>query len=93
MAGLVFALLPGVFAAYLPTDWSHLPTILFGLGAIMLARNPEGAIAQNARQLTDLAVRLRNRRAPQAADPPPGRVDDPAVPATEKEQLIPGGRA
>ena len=93
VAGLVFALLPGVFAAYLPTDWSHLPTILFGLGAIMLARNPEGAIAQNARQLTDLAVRLRNRRAPQAADPPSGRVDDPAVPATEKEQLIPGGRA
>src|SRR6185312_13640384 len=32
VAGLVFALLPGVFQTYLPAGWTHLPTILFGLG-------------------------------------------------------------
>jgi branched-chain amino acid transport system permease protein len=41
-----------------------LPTLLFGVGAVLLARNPEGVITMNGRQLTYLGRRLRNAIAP-----------------------------
>jgi len=96
VAGLVYALLPGVFQTYLPGAWTHLPTILFGLGAIMLARNPEGVIAMHARQLADLMARRADRReragqgldAPEPPDPPG---DD--TPAQTAERVASGGNA
>nr|WP_232541432.1 ABC transporter permease [Nocardia bovistercoris] len=71
-AGLLFYLMPGVFASYLPADLAQVPTILFGLGAIAVARNPEGAIAQIGNDIGRGISRLRGRAAPNpiAAVPP-----------------------
>jgi branched-chain amino acid transport system permease protein len=57
-AGLFFTLIPQVFATYLPTSLGPLPTLLFGAGAVLLARNPDGIITMNGRQITSLARRL-----------------------------------
>ncbi len=57
LAGLTFALLPAVFSTYLPTAISALPTAMFGIGAIMVVHNPDGALAMNARQLQSVVAR------------------------------------
>ncbi|MFC4499431.1 MULTISPECIES: ABC transporter permease [Streptomyces] len=62
VAGVAFAVLPSVFQTYLPTRWAEVPVILFGFGAVMLARNPEGVIAMHARQLRDLSRWRQGRR-------------------------------
>jgi branched-chain amino acid transport system permease protein len=51
LAGLAFALLPGVFQSYVPARWGEVPALLFGLGAVMVARHPEGVVLYNGRQL------------------------------------------
>lgn len=61
IAGLSFSLVPGLFQTYLPTTWGNVPTLLFGLGAIGVAVNPDGAVAQNARQLQSLALKIASR--------------------------------
>ena len=58
LAGLAFSLLPGVMQTYVPARWGEVPAILFGLGAIAVARNPEGAVLQNGRQIRHLISRL-----------------------------------
>ena len=58
VAGLSFAVLPGIFQSYVPARWGEVPAVLFGLGAIGLARNPEGVIAQNARMIRLLVANL-----------------------------------
>lgn len=68
VAGVAFAVLPSVFQTYLPTRWAEIPVILFGFGAVMLARNPEGIIAMHARQLRDLS-RWRQGRRSSAVEP------------------------
>ena len=65
LSGLAFALLPGVFQQYVPTRWGEVPAVLFGLGAIMVARNPEGAVLHNGRQLRALVARLWRHDQPQ----------------------------
>ena len=55
---LFYVLIPQIFATYLPTSWGPLPTLLFGAGAVLLARNPDGIITMNGRQLAALARRL-----------------------------------
>jgi branched-chain amino acid transport system permease protein len=64
VAGVAFAVLPSVFQTYLPTRWAEVPVIMFGFGAVMLARNPEGIIAMHARQLRDLGRWQERRRVP-----------------------------
>lgn len=54
IAGVTFAVLPGVFQTYVPARWGEVPAILFGLGAIGVARRPEGVVAQTGRQLREL---------------------------------------
>jgi len=46
VAGLMFYLMPGVFSNYLPSSLASVPVILFGVGAVVLAKNPEGVLAQ-----------------------------------------------
>jgi branched-chain amino acid transport system permease protein len=72
LAGLSFALLPGVFTTYLPLRLGELPAVLFGLGAISVARNPEGVVAQNARHLRLLLAKFV---------PGPGDTRPPGPPA------------
>jgi branched-chain amino acid transport system permease protein len=62
IAGLTFSLLPGVFLSYLPLSVGQVPTILFGLGAVLVARNPDGVLAQNVRQAKAVVGRLGRRR-------------------------------
>ncbi len=54
IAGLAFALLPGVFQTYVPTRWAEAPAILFGLGAISVAKDPDGVVVRTGRQLRHL---------------------------------------
>jgi branched-chain amino acid transport system permease protein len=68
-AGLAFAFIPEFFASYLPASWGNVPPALFGLGAVLVARNPEGTFAMHARQLRGL-VRRRRGPAPSLAGPP-----------------------
>jgi branched-chain amino acid transport system permease protein len=58
-AGLTFTLFPGIALAYLPTWFGQIPPILFGLGAIALAQNPDGVIAMQARQFRWVAAKIR----------------------------------
>jgi branched-chain amino acid transport system permease protein len=57
IAGVLFSILPQVFLSYLPASWGELPPALFGLGAVLIARNPEGTLALHARQLQHLFSR------------------------------------
>jgi branched-chain amino acid transport system permease protein len=68
-AGLIFVYLPDVLSTYLPVQLGPVSTALFGLGAVMLARNPEGVISMNGRQLASLGRKLGQfvSRRPEAA--------------------------
>jgi len=55
LAGLSFTIIPQFFTDHLSGRWLNLPTLLFGLGAIALAREPRGIIA-------DVVNRHRARR-------------------------------
>ncbi len=61
LAGLTFTLVPGIFTTYLSPSWGNIPTLLFGLGAIGVAVNPDGAVAQNARALQSLFAKVIGR--------------------------------
>jgi branched-chain amino acid transport system permease protein len=54
----MIVLIPQIFATYLPAALGPLPTLLFGVGAVLLARNPDGIITMNGRQLAALGRRL-----------------------------------
>jgi branched-chain amino acid transport system permease protein len=72
LAGLAFALLPGVFQTYVPARWGEVPALLFGLGAVMVARHPEGVVLYNGRQLRLALSRIASgteRRGPSRATP------------------------
>jgi branched-chain amino acid transport system permease protein len=74
LAGVSFQLLPGVFSTYVPTKWAEVPTLLFGLGAIGVARNPDGVVTQVGRQVRGLLAGLAGGGdrtvVPQGAGPP-----------------------
>jgi branched-chain amino acid transport system permease protein len=44
IAGLLFAVVPQLVAEHLSAGWADVPTLLFGLGAVGLAREPRGII-------------------------------------------------
>jgi branched-chain amino acid transport system permease protein len=72
LGGVAFALLPSVFATYVPSQLGSLPTVLFGVGAIMIAKDPDGSIPQFGRGVRGLWARFSSRRAsgdePEAVD-------------------------
>jgi branched-chain amino acid transport system permease protein len=53
-SGLFLIFLPDIISTYLPVRWGPVPTVLFGLGAVLLARNPGGVITLNGNQLRAL---------------------------------------
>jgi branched-chain amino acid transport system permease protein len=85
LAGIAFTLLPGVFQTYLPAAWGNVPTLLFGLGAVLVAMNPDGQVAVTARQLQALVARVAERRR-RAGTGPPG----PVEPETAAAVQVPG---
>jgi branched-chain amino acid transport system permease protein len=68
VAGISFTVLPAIFTTYLSQTWAQVPTVMFGLGAIFIARNPDGVVATHARQLGALQARLRSKPSLLAAD-------------------------
>ncbi len=60
LAGLAFAVGPEIIGWF--TESTRLPTILFGLGAINLATNPDGMVSQVSRSLRALRDRLHPAR-------------------------------
>jgi ABC-type branched-subunit amino acid transport system ATPase component/branched-subunit amino acid ABC-type transport system permease component len=75
LAGIAFALGPEVISWF--TESTRLPTILFGLGAINLATNPDGMMAQTSRSLRVIRDRLRRvrGRAAVSVTAPGGAID------------------
>lgn len=71
LAGLSFTLMPGIFQTYLPSTWGNIPTVLFGLGAVGVALNPDGVVAQNVRQFQALVLRFTKlRKSGDGGEPP-----------------------
>ena len=77
LAGCVFALSPAFVQTYLQlsSTWAQLPILLFGLGAVFVAQNPEGTVHQQAMGLQQLIHRLSGARAVPAATAHAGRHD------------------
>ncbi|GAB89758.1 ABC transporter permease [Gordonia rhizosphera] len=95
VAGLLIYLMPGFFSSYLPSDLADVPTILFGLGAIGVARNPQGVIAQTGRDLGRLVARFRrpDALAPEAdsvetTSPPGDSEHTPEIPIARRADEI-----
>jgi branched-chain amino acid transport system permease protein len=92
LAGLAFTMLPNVFTTYLPSNpkWAYVPALLFGLGAVGVAVNPEGVVATHARQLQNLVGRLaasgRGPSGPPGAVPRQGSGTSTASPAVAPEE-------
>ncbi|GAB2483426.1 branched-chain amino acid ABC transporter permease [Jatrophihabitans fulvus] len=88
LAGLGFTLLPAFFSDNLSGDiWLQVPTVLFGLGAIGLATNPDGVVAMHGRQLMHLifGVLFRGRK----VDVRPDKLDDLDTDAVLKSDAEP----
>jgi branched-chain amino acid transport system permease protein len=85
IAGLMTTLFQGIVTSYLPTRLGEIPAILFGLGAIGVASNPDGVVLQQGRAIRSLIAKLVNGRppAPPALAGVPGRGDGiaAAIPA------------
>ena len=75
IAGIVLAVVPQLFNQYLPSGWHEVPTLLFGLGAIGMARQPRGVLFDLVTGLR----RLRDRLAPTRPKPPIPQLDEPAA--------------
>jgi branched-chain amino acid transport system permease protein len=60
VAGLSFALLPAVFLIYLPQSLANVPAALFGLGAIMVMKNPEGTVVVAGHQIRRVVEGIRH---------------------------------
>ena len=59
-AGLSYTLLPGI--AGLPAEaWGNVPPVLFGLGAIAVAKYPDGTFAMQARQIRWVWTKVARR--------------------------------
>ncbi|TDC91596.1 ABC transporter permease [Actinomadura sp. 7K507] len=85
VASLSFHLLPGVFHTYLPISWAEVPVLLFGFGAIMVAKDPDGILAMHARQLRGVLDRRARGPAVAAAPGPAGGLAGTPEPSPESE--------
>jgi branched-chain amino acid transport system permease protein len=66
LAGMSLTLSSGVVTSYLPSRWAEVPAVLFGLGAIGVASNPDGVVLQVGRQFRGLIGSLVDRFSPPA---------------------------
>lgn len=62
LAAIAFVITPALLQSYTTPTWAQVPVLLFGVGAILLAKNPEGTIHMQARQFQALLRRLSGRR-------------------------------
>lgn len=64
VAGITFTIWPAVMAVYTPRSFGQVPIILFGVGAVYIAKNPDGWVDQTGQQMRALFSRVFHRRAP-----------------------------
>ncbi|MGA2472771.1 MAG: ABC transporter permease [Acidimicrobiales bacterium] len=80
VAGISFVMLPALAQAYLPSWTGNVPALLFGLGAISVAKFPEGVLAEQSRRFRGQLLRLADRqRTPFVVDtlsPDPAPIDN-----------------
>src|ERR1700733_1387722 len=63
IAGVSFVMLPALAQAYLPTWTGNVLPVLFGLGAISVAKYPDGVLAEQGRRMRRLLLRISPPRA------------------------------
>ncbi len=68
VAALAFVMLPALSQAYLPSWTGNLMPVLFGLGAIAVARYPDGVLAEQGRRVRSLLFHLRPGPRPDPVD-------------------------
>jgi len=83
LAAIGFVITPALFSTYLTSTWAQLPVFLFGVGAILLAKNPEGTVHMQAMQFQTLLRKLGGARPVPAATALAGR-HDPRLQPHEK---------
>jgi branched-chain amino acid transport system permease protein len=73
IAGIIFVVAPQLVSLYLTEGWADVPTMLFGLGAIALAREPRGVLFDvvNQHRLRRLRRQTRREERAQRAAPVP----------------------
>lgn len=73
IAGIIFVVAPQLVSLHLTEGWADVPTMLFGLGAIALAREPRGVIFDvvNQHRLRRLRRQTRREERAQPAAPVP----------------------
>ena len=80
LAGLAFVVFPQLIGTWHWPHWAlQLPPLLFGLGAIGLAREPRGVVAQTSDQWIRMAQKLRARTA--RSQPPEPRPQEASASA------------
>lgn len=62
VAGITFLVFPQLVTTYLPTSWSQIPVILFGLGAIGVAKFPQGTVEQNGEKFRRILLKQAKKR-------------------------------
>ena len=62
IAGIIFVVAPQLVSLYLTEGWADVPTMLFGLGAIALAREPRGVLFDVVNQHRLRRLRRQTRR-------------------------------
>jgi branched-chain amino acid transport system permease protein len=72
IAGMAFAFIPALVQSYLHGNWVQTPTVLFGVGAVLVVLNPDGVVTNHARALKQLLFGRSARR--QEADETAERV-------------------
>jgi branched-chain amino acid transport system permease protein len=80
LAGCVFVLAPAFVTAYLNLTglWAQVPVLLFGLGAVAVALNPEGTVHQQAMGLQRALYRMTHARSGKVVSPPTGSGGTPS---------------
>ena len=71
-AGISSTILPELALVYLPKAWGNVPPVLFGLGAVAVAKYPEGTLAMQARQVRWVRTKVIRRGLPDAPSKPRG---------------------
>jgi branched-chain amino acid transport system permease protein len=75
LAAVGFTMTPALLSSYLTSTWAQLPVFLFGVGAILLAKNPDGTVHMQAMQFQSALRRLGGARPVPAATGFAGRHD------------------
>jgi branched-chain amino acid transport system permease protein len=87
VGGITFTIWPAVMTVYLPHTFGQVPVILFGLGAVYIAKNPEGWVPQTADQIRWL-VRHLPRWSPSRSKGPSGTSPATESPVSAEEPSV-----